>query len=172
MKQENPAIAPWYKQPWLWFLLAPLIAVAIYGTTFLYLAITTSDGVVKDDYYKVARGIETDSSRAELARTLGLDGDLLIDEVTGDVGLTLRGNLPGELTQLELEIIHPTHKKYDQIIQLRRLAGSNRFSGNLQQKLGSAKRYLVLQPADTSWNLRAEVQPPYEPLTVRLQAAH
>lgn len=172
MKQDNTVVAPWYRQPWLWFLLAPLIAVAIYGSTFIYLAVTTSDGVVKDDYYKVARGLEIDSSRADRARALGLDGDLLIDDLTGDVGLTLRGNLPGELSQLELEIIHPTHKKYDQIIQLRRLAGSNRFSGNLQQQLGVAKRYLVLQPADLSWSLRAEVLPPYEPLTVRLNASY
>ncbi|MFC6673592.1 FixH family protein [Marinobacterium aestuariivivens] len=160
MKQDSPAIAPWYKQPWLWFILAPVIASMIYGTTFLYLSIVSADGVVKDDYYKVARGLEIDNSRSERARALDLAGSLLIDEVTGDIGLTLNGTLSDDLAELEMDIIHPTHKKYDQKVRLRRLDGSNRYSGNLQSQLGSAKRYLVIQPLDQEWTLRAEVLPP------------
>jgi hypothetical protein len=168
MNHDDTAIAPWYKQPWLWFILAPVIASVISGSTFLYLSIVSADGIVKDDYYQVAKGLEIDGSRAARAHALNLTADLLIDDVTGDIGLTLHGKVADELNELELEIIHPIHEKYDQSALLRRVPGSTRFTGSLQAALHSGKRYLVLQPHDDSWSLRAEAQPPYELLRVQL----
>ncbi|GGO75787.1 membrane protein [Marinobacterium nitratireducens] len=168
MQQDQLATAPWYKQPWLWFILAPVIASVISGGTFLYFSIVSADGIVKDDYYKVARGFNLNTEPLENAQRLGLSGDLLIDDVTGDIALTLAGALPADLEQLELEVVHPTHQQYDQLITLRRLAGSDRFSGNLQKPLHQGKRYLLLRPAGHEWNLRAEALPPYDPLTIRL----
>ncbi|ANG63317.1 hypothetical protein A8C75_13110 [Marinobacterium aestuarii] len=172
MQQDNIAIAPWYKQPWLWFILAPVIASIFSGTTFLVLSIVTADGIVKDDYYQVAKGLEIDSTLSNNAAALGLDADLLIDDVTGDIGLTLHGKVADDLNSLTLEIIHPIHQKYDQNAQLRRIPGSTRFTGSLQAALSTGKRYLVLLPRDNSWSLRAEALPPYDPLRIKLSPAH
>ncbi len=172
MIHDNDAIAPWHKQPWFWFLLIPLFASFTSGGTFLYLSITSADGIVKDDYYQVAKGLEIDSRRSESAIALNLNADVLIDDVTGDIAVTLGGMVADDLTVLRLDMIHPVHEKYDQSARLRRVPGTLQFSGSLQAALHSGKRYLVLQPHDDSWSLRGEAQPPYDPLHLQLSPAH
>lgn len=164
---SNTPVAPWYKQPWLWFILAPLIAVFFYGTFFLYMAITTHDGIVKDDYYKVARGYFVDPTKSQKAESLGIVGTLEIDNLTGDLMLHYKSSATELPTQLILSIISPTHKKYDQSLTLRLVEGSQAYTGNLQAAL-KGKRYLMLEPQDSSWQLRAEVFPPYDQKTVQL----
>lgn len=156
MSKQNPAVAPWYKQPWLWFILAPLIAVFIYGFAFLYISIVTHDGIVKDDYYKEARGYHVDDSRQQYTRELGLSGDLIFDLLTGDVVINLSGNLESMPEFLTLGIIHPTHQNYDQSLTLRNQPGTSNFIGSLQGKI-LGKRYMTLTPEDGSWRLRSEI---------------
>lgn len=160
MNTHVPPPAPWFKQPWLWFILAPLIAVLIYSTFFMYVAVTTSDGVVKEDYYKVARGMNIDTSKADAARALDLNADLRLDTLTGDINLRLTGNLEEQPQILHLNIIHPTHQKYDQILILRSVDGKGLYAGSLEGHI-SGKRYLSLSPDNESWQLRQEILPPY-----------
>lgn len=157
MSEEHQS--PWYKQTWLWFVLAPLIAVIVYTPFFIYMAVTTSDGIVKEDYYKVARGLNIDHSREQAARQLGIQGQLLLDSDTGDVQLQLDSNttLPDEL---QLSLIHPTHQKYDQVLRLRAVDHQGLYSGNLQAQL-QGKRYVILEPLDGQWQIRLETAPPY-----------
>lgn len=152
--------SPWYKQTWLWFVLAPIIAVMIYAPVFMYIAVTTSDGVVKDDYYKVARGLNIDTSRETAAHTLGIHGQMLVDNLTGDIQLQLQSHesLPQEL---QLSLIHPTHQKYDQILRMRSVDSKGLYVASLQSKL-VGKRYAILEPLDQQWRLRMEIAPPYE----------
>ncbi len=166
LKQQSQAQQPWYKQAWLWFVLAPLIAVLIYASLFIYLAITTSDGVVKEDYYKVARGLSIDDSRLAAAREAGINGELVIDNLTGDIQLRLQAlvDLP---PQLELNLVHPTHQKYDQKLLLRAVGNSGVYSGNLPGPI-EGKRYLILEPADQHWQIRAELTPPYDQAHIAL----
>lgn len=152
--------APWFKQPWLWFILAPLIAVFIYASIFMYIAVTTSDGVVKEDYYKIARGMNIDTSKADRARELDLKADLRLDTLTGDINLSLAGSLADFPKELHLNIIHPTHQKYDQILILRSVDDKGLYAGSLEGHL-SGKRYLSLSPMDQSWQLRQEITPPF-----------
>ncbi|WP_432698629.1 FixH family protein [Marinobacterium sp. YM272] len=167
MREETHA--PWYKQTWLWFVLAPLIATVIYGFLFLYLSIVTNDGVVKDDFYKVARGISADPSREEQALKMGIQGRLTLDSLTGDVQLQLasREQLP---PQLQLNLVHPTHQKYDQALQLRSVDNRGLYSSNLQGKI-EGKRYVIIEPFDKSWQIRTETTPPYDHKTFDLGAA-
>jgi hypothetical protein len=158
MSEERQS--PWYKQTWLWFVLAPLIAVMIYAPIFIYLAVTTSDGIVKEDYYKVARGLNIDHSREDAAREMGIQGRMMLDGLTGDVQIKLDSNtsLPDEL---QLSLIHPTHQKYDQVLRLRAVDRQGLYSGNLQGQL-LGKRYVILEPLDQQWQIRLETTPPYE----------
>lgn len=161
MNTHEQATAPWFKQPWLWFVLAPLFAVFIYATIFMYIAVTTSDGVVKEDYYKVARGMNIDTSRQDQARNLEIQGALKIDRMTGDVNLRLNGLLDSFPEQLRLNIIHPTHQKYDQTLTLRSVDGKGLYASSLQGKI-SSKRYLSLSPMDDNWQVRLEIEPPFD----------
>jgi len=40
---------PWYREPWPWLLLVPIVASMIVGFSMLGVAIRTSDGLVSDD---------------------------------------------------------------------------------------------------------------------------
>ena len=160
MNTNTTPPAPWYRQPWLWFILAPLFAVLIYASVFIYIAITTSDGMVKDNYYKVARGTSLDTSKADEARRLGLEAVLNFDTLTGDISLQLAGELTTYPPSLHLNIIHPTHQKFDQLLILKQVDGKGFYSGNLSAKL-IGKRYLSLSPPDDSWQLHQEITPPY-----------
>ena len=160
MEHQTKDIGPWYHQKWLWFVLAPLIAVVIYASIFMYIAITTSDGIVKDDYYKVARGTNVDTSRGAEAAKRGMRGELLVDVLTGDLRLQLSSNqpLPPELT---LDLIHPSHQKYDQQITLKSVNGSDIYLGSLQANL-EGKRYLMLSDESGSWVIKRDLLPPYD----------
>lgn len=156
MNKPNPAVAPWYKQPWLWFILTPLIAVFIYGFAFLYLSIITHDGIVKDDYYKEARGYHVDDSRSTYTRELGLSADIRLDTLTGDIVLNLSGKLETFPEFLALDIIHPTHRNYDQSLTLKQQPGTQSYLGSLQGNL-LGKRYLALTDQEKLWRLRSEI---------------
>ena len=160
MNTQATPPAPWYKQPWLWFILAPLFAVLIYASVFIYIAVTTSDGIVKDNYYKVARGTNIDTTKADEADRLELKAILNFDTLTGDINLHLSGMLDSYPPSLHLNIIHPTHQKFDQILILKQVDGKGFYSGNLSAKL-IGKRYLSLSPEDENWQLRQEITPPY-----------
>lgn len=162
---------PWYKQPWLWFILAPIIAVVIYGTFFLYLSIVTHDGIVKDDMYKVARGHFVDKSQSQAAKELGVEGSLALDNETGDLMLHFKSAQTDKPAFLNLSIIHPTHQQYDQIILLKQVPGTSAFTGSLKNSL-KGKRYLILEDDSASWNLRAEIHPPYDQNSIELKPAN
>lgn len=162
---------PWYKQPWLWFILTPIIAVVIYGTFYLYLSIVTHDGIVKDDMYKVARGHFVDKSRSQAAQELGIKSTLKLDNKTGDLMLHFSTEQAQKPDFLNLSIIHPTHQQYDQLILLKQVPGTSAFTGSLKQTL-KGKRYLILEDDSSTWNLRAEIHPPYDQNDIDLQPAN
>lgn len=51
-----------FKDKWPWLLAIPPAAAVIGGIAVLYLAITTNDGLVADDYYR--RGVTINQSLA------------------------------------------------------------------------------------------------------------
>ena len=116
----NPStVSPWYKQPWLWFLLVPLIATVLYSIVFISASILTRDGLVKDDYYKQAKEIHRDNSKDQIASEMGLSASLHLDTVTGDINLEITSNTDNPLpSELILDVIHPTQEKLDTAITL------------------------------------------------------
>ncbi len=169
MSNSNEAIAPWYKQPWLWFILSPLIAVFIYGTSYLTLSIVTHDGVVKEDHYKVARGYYKDSTRFEQAKQQGISASLMVDNLTGDLVLKLSGETEKKYDTLALELIHPTHQKYDKSITLQSIADTPVYRGNLPGPI-KGKRYAMLSAGEDGWQIQAEITPPYDQTQYTLDA--
>ncbi|WP_236591089.1 FixH family protein [Neptunomonas japonica] len=167
-EDEIQAAKPWYKQPWLLFILTPIFAVVFYGFGFLYLSIVTMDGVVKDDYYRIARGYELNTEKNQNAIDQNIVAELKLDDVTGDIMVKLNGQLTNVPELLTLDIVHPTHQKYDQEITLKAIGSQQLYSGSLANPL-KGKRYLFLFPADENWHLRKEILPPYEQRSFELK---
>ncbi|AYH45027.1 nitrogen fixation protein FixH [Azoarcus sp. DN11] len=115
-------IEPWYRQGWPWFLISiPAVAVVM-GMTTLWLAVSTWDGLVVDDYYQEGKTIEKTIARSQKAAEMGLVADVRIraDEVTLDLSTASRAPLPPTVV---LTISHPTRSGMDQVVLLKRRDG-------------------------------------------------
>ncbi|MDP6969618.1 MAG: FixH family protein [Gammaproteobacteria bacterium] len=159
MTDTPEALKPWYKQPWLWFILGPLFAVMIFATSYAYLSVVTFDGMVKGDYAKNAKSFNIDNKRLRKASELGLHGELVLDEVTGDLRLTLSASDTLSAQQLTLLVIHPTVENLDQdLLMAYRPDGS--YYGTLNKNI-SGKRYLHLMDQEENWRMTTEVTTPW-----------
>lgn len=112
----------WYREPWFWMVLAPLIAVVFSSATMVFLAVTSADDVVSDDYYKEGRLLAQEFTSEEHAKSLGLQGDISFDWLTHEVILRLNKNITAD--QLSLLVSHPAKSKYDRTLILQRVAPS------------------------------------------------
>lgn len=125
---------PWYRHPWLWFVIAiPAIAVT-FSLIFVYIAVVNRDSVVRDDWYQDGKSINNSFSRDEAALRLGLNARLVLDAVSGEVLLTLNAKAPVEAPSIELNFVHSTQTARDQKLTLHRLMG-NSYRGQLAQPL-------------------------------------
>lgn len=154
-------IGPWFKQPWLWFILAPLIATVLYSAIYITASIVTNDGVVLEEYTKQAKSFHEDNRLKEAARLLGLSGKLKFDTLTNDINLELLSAQNQPLPEkLLLTIGHPTKASLDIIIPLHQLRPGH-YAGELNNTL-KGNRKLIISPESKDWQLINEAEPPYD----------
>ena len=63
---------PWYRELWPWLLMAGPAIVVVAALATAYLAVSSDDGVVADDYYKRGLVINRVLEREQRAAALGL----------------------------------------------------------------------------------------------------
>ncbi|MFV0594395.1 FixH family protein [Shewanella sp.] len=101
---------PWYKQFWPWFLIIlPLCAVVASFTT-LKIALSNSDSLVAEDYYKEGKAINMDLSKVKYAKQLGMQWQL--EQNHHEVLFTQHGG-PAYQAALKVEFYHPTIAEKD-----------------------------------------------------------
>ena len=61
---------PWYREPWPWILMAAPASAVAGGAVTLWLAVSTADGLVADDYYKQGLAINQVLHREQAAARL------------------------------------------------------------------------------------------------------
>lgn len=144
-----PPAKPWYRHPWLWFVIAIPAFTVIFSMHFVYLAVVNRDAVVRDDWYQDGKSINNSFSRDEAALALGLVANLKFDDTTGEVLLTLNSKAPIEAPSLDLHFVHTTQSDKDQKMVLQRLMG-NSYRGQLTQPLNGVFQ-IELSTAD--WRL-------------------
>lgn len=109
----------WYREPWPWIIMIAPAASVVAGVTMLWLAITSYDGLVSDDYYKQGLAINQVLRRDERAAELGYrahasvseDGSRVRVRVLGVPGGSVPPALPAAL---QLRLAHPTRAGLDQ----------------------------------------------------------
>ena len=62
---------PWYRQRWPWILMAGPAAVLVAGAITTWIAFSTSDGLVAQDYYKQGLAVNKVLAKEEAAARLG-----------------------------------------------------------------------------------------------------
>lgn len=107
MQSETPS--RWYKQPWPWFILGILGTSVVLGTTMLVIASRNPPSLVADNYYEVGKGINTSLERENLAKQLGMQASLQVNEANGEVDLELVGESRPQ--QLVLSLLSPPSRR-------------------------------------------------------------
>ncbi len=156
--RPNEDSTPWYKQKWPWILIGIPGTSVVLGFMLLYLAITTADGLVVDDYYRQGRAIDQTMARSLLAGDLGLAADLSVR--SDRVSVRLSANDTADLPEaLIVTIIHPTRAGMDQAV---RLAGnSGVYSGPLEP-INIGRWRVQIEDESRSWRLNGAVNLPSE----------
>ncbi len=123
MKRE-PARGPWYREPWPWLLMAGPMAVVVAGAVTTYLAITTNDGLVDDDYYKQGLAVNRRSDREQRASELGVGVNFELSPGGRELRARLILEESAPLPQvLWLSVSHPTRSGFDQKLVLQHQEG-------------------------------------------------
>ena len=142
---------PWYRNRWPWILMAGPAVVVVAGIVTAWIAATTSDGLVADDYYKRGLAINQVIERGERAARLGVSAvvDVAPD---GRVVVTLGGDGADPQARppvIRLWLAHPTRAGEDRAATLVR-AGEGRYEGRVPPL--PAGRWRVIVETD-AWRL-------------------
>jgi uncharacterized protein len=104
---------PWYRQSWPWLLISGPAAVLLAGAATLWLAISSADGLVAEDYYKQGLAINRRLAREDEARRLGISAAVTLR------GERLRIDLRGEKPEaLFVHLAHATRAGHDVRLRL------------------------------------------------------
>ena len=144
-------VLPWHRQFWPWFLIS-IPAMTVCACMFtIYLAVTTSDSLVVSSGSGVDVATERNLAAEKQAALLGMRGELLLDESTGLISLSL-DKLPAseQPRSLTLQFSHPAFSGRDFDIELLPSASSSVFIGQ-QTAMLDERWYLVLERDD--WRL-------------------
>lgn len=153
-------INPWYREPWPWILMAAPAAAVIAGGITLALAIGSFDGLVAEDYYKQGLAVNQQLARAQKARDLGVQGEIVIEaREGGPVRIELQGEVAGN-ADVTLILSHPTRAGFDQRVNLTG-AGSGAYVGRVGA-LAAGRWHVIVESAAGGWRIRGELQVPQD----------
>lgn len=141
---------PWYREPWPWILMAGPAIVVVAGIITAWIAISGSDGLVADDYYKQGLTVNQVLGRDKRAGELGVRAELMRS------GLQVRVLLSGGAgflapDRLVVKLSHPTRGGEDQTLTLS-AEGGGFYSGKLARGIGGRWGIAIEDPAGL-WRL-------------------
>lgn len=156
---SNPTenIEPWYRQFWLWFLIALPASVVIASFFTIKLALDSGDAVVRDDYYKDGLAINESLARDQRAIELGIRGVL---ELSAEgIALDIEGTNAEHISAV---FRHPFDAKLDAIYDLTKTGAGDFYRTSRMVPL--QRWYIELSAAEeaqgqesaVSWRIQAE----------------
>jgi hypothetical protein len=142
---ESPK--PWYREPWPWLLMLGPMLVIVAGGVTLWLAVSSSDGLVADDYYRQGLLINRAIEKEQRAGALGVGLALRLEDGGRRLVVELSGGPAVE--GLAVRLTHPTRAGHDVHLLLAREAPGV-YAGGLPEPL--AGRWNV-QVDGADWRL-------------------
>jgi len=113
---------PWYREPYVWMLIAFPATAVIGGFITLGLAIQSSDGMVEDDYYKRGLEINRTLDRDKAAATHGLMADVTFNVADKLITIAFTSKPEYQLPDSVLiSFKHHTRQGFDQKVLLQRI---------------------------------------------------
>ena len=119
----KPPPKPWYREPFVWLLIAFPSTAVIAGFLMLSLAIVSDDGMVVDDYYRRGKEINLVLARDQAAAARGLQGRVEFDDAKHQLLIRLSARAPDTIPDnVELKFLHATRSGIDRTLILPRLS--------------------------------------------------
>lgn len=156
---EHAPVAPWYRQPWFWFLTIFPLAAIIWCIFMIIVAVNMKDTMVTDDYSKEGRGINLEIARDQLAYDMGMIGQMRFDNRKVTLKLDTDAG-PAQFPYVVLNLFHPTLAERDRTIQFQS-EGGGYYSGTMLQDI-EGRWYYDLRGPDNKWRLKGEAWLPTE----------
>lgn len=144
---------PWYKERWPWLLMAGPAVVIVAGVITAWLAISSNDGLVTDDYYKQGLAVNQRLHRDQQAGNLGLHADVMRSglNVRLLLGAEAGAALPAKIT---LRLAHPTQAGHDQNVEMV-AEGQGFYTGKLNADIAGRWHVSIEDPAG-QWRLQGD----------------
>lgn len=152
-RQGNDHAKPWYRHRWPWLLMMGPAIVVVAGAVTTALAITTSDGLVADDYYKQGLGINKVIARDERAAALHVSAQVLFNEERRHVRVMLAPGVTAP-RELRLSLFHGARAGDDQSIVLAQVAPGT-YEGALRTP-PAGRWQLRLEDGEGTWRITGD----------------
>ena len=123
MEKKTKSINPWYREPFVWLLIAIPLTAVIVGFVGLALAIRSDDGMVEDDYYKQGMTINRMLDRDKAAAAEGLAGIVELDAARHEMLIRMTARQTKALPDaIQIKLMHATRAGLDRRLVLPRQA--------------------------------------------------
>ena len=160
------AANPWYREPWPWLLMSGPALVIVAGIATTVLAVTTSDGVVADDYYRQGLAINRTLARDAAAAALHVSAEVRFNEERTHARVRVAADAVPEAVRMTL--VHPTRAGADQAVAMRRIS-PGLYEGRMQAPPAGTWRVRI-EDAPGTWRLTGTWRT--RDATASLAAAH
>lgn len=148
---------PWYREPWPWLLMSGPLIVIVAGLYTAWLAITSSDGLVSEDYYKKGLAAGETLAKSQHAESLAIRAGILMTRDGMQVRLTSATGKLAMPPALLVTLSHPTRAGLDQ--QSRLLPQADAYVGAM--RLPASGHWLVLIEDEAhTWRVMGSVMLP------------
>jgi uncharacterized protein len=141
---------PWHKEHYVWMIIFFPVLAIVGGIVTIYLAVTSNDGLVVDDYYKegleINRTLERDDVALDYQLQAEIDLDKSIDEVILKLSAVSGFTYPEKLS---VSFLHSTRAGLDRMVNMI-LTIDGIYRGNLSD-LEKGKWYVYIQ--HDNWRL-------------------
>ncbi len=140
----------WYREPYVWLIIAFPLAAVIGGVITLFLAIQSDSGMVVDDYYKKGLEINSTLERDRTAIRYGLEANLQYAKDIKQIRLivTAANNFIYP-DSIKISFLNASRDGLDQVLILTR-SGQNTYLGP-NPELGKGKWHVLVESGD--WRL-------------------
>jgi len=146
----------WYKEPWPWILMAGPAIVIVAAFYTAWLAVTSADGLVTDDYYKQGQQAGEVLAQSRKAQEMELHAFLRLNREAIHIRLEAKpdATLPPTLNVM---LSHPTRAGLDQKMKLPKTG--NDYSGHML--LPAAGHWLILiEDEARTWRVMGSIMLP------------
>jgi hypothetical protein len=148
-EQSADRSLPWYRQFWVWFVIAIPASSVLLGITLVTIATMHRAELVNDDWSKDGLAINKRFDRQHKAQEMGLNAHLTLDYALNRIQLDLQH--AESSPTLRLELLHPTRANLDRSLEMIRTPAGTYIA--TLATLPQGRYYLRLTDQERQWQL-------------------